>query len=78
MALHLVGKKGNRIPPVTNQSPRGWSSLCVDVNRPYRLSSGRTAQLQVSLRLGDYSLILRYVLLSMPFSWLLSFRPGRE
>lgn len=34
MTLHLVGKKGNRIPPVTNQSQQGGSSLCVDVNRP--------------------------------------------
>jgi hypothetical protein len=34
VTLHLVGKKGNRIPPVTNQSQQGGSSLCVDVNRP--------------------------------------------
>jgi len=33
VALHMVGKKGNRIPPVTNQSPQGGSSLCVDVNK---------------------------------------------
>jgi len=42
VALHLAGKKGIRIPPVTNQSPRGGPSLCVDVNSPKR-SSKRTA-----------------------------------
>jgi hypothetical protein len=35
VTLHLVGKKGNRIPPVTNQSQQGGSSLCVDVNSQY-------------------------------------------
>jgi hypothetical protein len=37
VTLHLVGKKGNRIPPVTNQSQQGGSSLCVDVNRPMHI-----------------------------------------
>jgi hypothetical protein len=33
VTFHLVGKKGNRIPPVTNQFQHDGSSLCVDVNR---------------------------------------------
>ena len=39
MTLHLVAKKGNRIPPVTNQSQQDGSSLCVDEYRPTRSSS---------------------------------------
>ena len=30
--LHLLGKENSGIPPVTNQSPQGGSSLSVDVN----------------------------------------------
>ena len=35
----VVGKKGNRIPLVTNQSPQGGTSSCADVNRPNRSES---------------------------------------
>ena len=38
MTLHLVGKKGYRIPPVINPSQQG-ALLCVDVNRPTYLPS---------------------------------------
>ena len=45
VTLHLVGKKGNRIPPVTNQSQQGGSSLCVDVNTPTRSLTADCARL---------------------------------
>jgi hypothetical protein len=34
VALHLVGEEDNDVPPLTNKSPPGGSSFCVDVNRP--------------------------------------------
>jgi len=35
--LHFGIEKDNDIPPLTNKSPPGGSSFCVDVNKPNSL-----------------------------------------